>query len=488
MIGTKTVSGAIVALPNAEEAPLVNCLVDINAVQSGSGTPSPTNVRPISGFDTAMIYVRGKNILNPTFTTKTENGVTFENVDKTVKITGTASAYSFCNLNYANGVLAIPKGRPLKLAGGFSNSIYLTACYFKEGTSTTITAATSKSGEFVPFTIPEDASTSWIRVNVASGATTDRMILPMVCADGTTDTAFKPYDARSFTKSVPLGRTVYGGTLDVVSGVLTVDRAMITIDGTNYNMAMSGGSKRCYISDLSVPKAKPSPDTHTPAPNLIANYLTAVGDAEAYSGAVGVCVYATAAANIGFTLTGNAMTLDEVKAYLAQNPLQVCYELATPQTYTLTGQEITPIYGQNTIWANSGDVRITYRTSTLGIFDTLYINGRQVFRPNDFEIRREDVYAGEYTSCTGRILADKIGWKFSDLTMKWDILPDADLAYFTTLSGPFTLKFRDNDGVHTETVIRRGFTNTPTRITGPEGSKIWTGVEMEVSFINVHNT
>ena len=310
----------------------------------------------------------------------------------------------------------------------------------------------------------------------------------MVCADGTTDTAFKPYDARSFTKSVSLGRTVYGGTLDVVSGVLTVDRAMITIDGTNYNMAMSGGSKRCYISDLSVPKAKPSPDTHTPAPNLIANYLTAVGDAEAYSGAVGVCVYATAAANIGFTLTGNAMTLDEVKAYLAQNPLQVCYELATPQTYTLTGQEVIPIIGNDTIWANSGDVEITYRTSTLGIFDTLYINGRQVFRPNDFEIRREDVYAGEYTSCTGRILADKIGWKFSDLTMKWDILPDADLAYLTSLSGPFALKFRDNDGVHTETVIRRGFTNTPTRITGPEGSKIWTGVEMEVSFINVHNT
>ena len=103
MDGTKTVSGAIVALLNAEEAPLVNCLVDINAVQSGSGTPSPTNVRPISGFDTATIYVRGKNILNPTFTTKTENGVTFENVDRTVKITGTASAYSFCNLNSSFG-------------------------------------------------------------------------------------------------------------------------------------------------------------------------------------------------------------------------------------------------------------------------------------------------------------------------------------------------------------------------------------------------
>lgn len=486
MIGTKTVSGAIVALPNAEEAPLVNCLVDINAVQSGSGTPSPTNVRPISGFDTATIYVRGKNILNPTFTTKTENGVTFENVDKTVKITGTASAYSFCNLNYTNGVLAIPKGRPLKLAGGFSNSIYLTACYFKEGTSTTITAATSKSGEFVPFTIPEDASTSWIRVNVAAGATADMAILPMVCADGTTDAAFKPYDARSFTKSVSLGQTVYGGTLDVVSGELKVTHAFLTLDGTGSYGQSSGTASGSIILTRAITSLAPTKGDNDTI-GIVSNYLPETTSYTSWRSATPSITTNNAGNNIWLRLP-NVSTKDEGISYLTSNPLQIVYPLATPQTYTLTGQEVTPIIGQDTIWANSGDVCITYRTSTLGIFDTLYINGRQVFRPNDFEIRREDVYAGEYTSCTGRILADKIGWKFSDLTMKWDILPDADLAYLTSLSGPFALKFRDNDGAHTETVIRRGFTNTPTRITGPEGSKIWTGVEMEVTFINVHNT
>ena len=478
MNGTKTVSGAIVALPNAEEAPLVNCLVDINAVQSGSGTPSPTNIRPISGFDTATIYVRGKNILNPTFTTKTENGVTFENVDKTVKIMGTASAYSFCNLNYANGVLAIPKGRPLKLAGGFSNSIYLTACYFKEGTSTTITAATSKSGEFVPFTIPEDASTSWIRVNVAAGATTDMTILPMVCADGTTDTAFKPYDARSFTKSVPLGRTVYGGTLDVVSGVLIVDRPMVDLGTLNWSLY--NGKFTSALNPEPLRKAFGEINM------LCSIYKTGTYGSSSSQGDGTIWLSASTSANTVYV--EDSRYTDAASFKTAMSGVQLCYELATPQTYTLTGQEITPIIGQDTIWANTGEIQVTYRTSTLGIIGTIYINGRQVFKPNDFEIRREDVYAGEYTSCTGRILADKIGWKFSDMTMKWEILPDADLAYLTTLSGPFALKFRDNDGPYTETVIRRGFTNTPTRITGPEGSKIWTGVEMEVTFINVHNS
>ena len=37
-------------------------------------------------------------------------------------------------------------------------------------------------------------------------------------------------DGNTYTTS--LGRTVYGGTLDVVSGVLTVDRAMVTLNGS----------------------------------------------------------------------------------------------------------------------------------------------------------------------------------------------------------------------------------------------------------------
>ena len=118
---------------------------------------------------------------------------------------------------------------------------------------------------------------------------------------------------------------------------------------------------------------------------------------------------------------------------------------------------------------------------------TLWTRCRVLRFSGDFEIKREDVYAGEYTTCTGKLIADKIGWKYSDLPMKWDVLPDEDLVYLTTLTGAFNLIFRDSDGQHTEQVIRKGFTNTPTRITGPEGSKIWTGVEMEVTFINVHN-
>ena len=121
----------------------------------------------------------------------------------------------------------------------------------------------------------------------------------------------------------------------------------------------------------------------------------------------------------------------------------------------------------------------------IGVFNTITINGIEIFRPNDFEIKREDVYAGEYVTLTGKTIGDRIGWKFSDMTLKWDMLTDSMMQTLINLSGEFSITFRGSDKDHTERAIRRGFANTPTRLTGPNGP-IWTGVEMEIHFINTH--
>ena len=42
--------------------------------------------------------------------------------------------------------------------------------------------------------------------------------------------------------------------------------------------------------------------------------------------------------------------------------LQICYELATPVTYTLTAEQVTMLLGNNTIWADSGNIKLTYYT------------------------------------------------------------------------------------------------------------------------------
>jgi len=50
-------SGSIAEFDDGSNKPMSKCIVEIKAVQSGSGDPSPTNVRPISGFTEANIVV-----------------------------------------------------------------------------------------------------------------------------------------------------------------------------------------------------------------------------------------------------------------------------------------------------------------------------------------------------------------------------------------------------------------------------------------------
>lgn len=122
----------------------------------------------------------------------------------------------------------------------------------------------------------------------------------------------------------------------------------------------------------------------------------------------------------------------------------------------------------------------------IGVFNTITIDNTQILAPNEFELAREDVYKGEYTTCTGKVIADRIGWKYADMVLKWDYLPSTQLAKLTGLSGAVTLQFTDSDGSHSETIIRKGFTNMPTRLTALDGTAAWSNVEMEITFLNVH--
>jgi hypothetical protein len=50
--------------------------------------------------------------------------------------------------------------------------------------------------------------------------------------------------------------------------------------------------------------------------------------------------------------------------WFADNPTQLCYELATPITYQLTPQEVRTLLGVNNIWSDGGDVEVEYPADT----------------------------------------------------------------------------------------------------------------------------
>ena len=122
----------------------------------------------------------------------------------------------------------------------------------------------------------------------------------------------------------------------------------------------------------------------------------------------------------------------------------------------------------------------------IGIYNTITIDNMEMLRPSGLTLEREDIYAGEYTTCTGAKRADRIGWKYSDIELSWDTLPNDMLNKLTGLTEPVDLTFTDSDGSHTETVIRQAFTNVPTRSTMPDGTAIWKNVKVKFSFVDSH--
>lgn len=60
-----TVSGEIASFITNIIAPLKKLLCNVEPVQSGSGEPSPDNVRPISGWTGAHVYHSGSDMSNP---------------------------------------------------------------------------------------------------------------------------------------------------------------------------------------------------------------------------------------------------------------------------------------------------------------------------------------------------------------------------------------------------------------------------------------
>ena len=166
-------------------------------------------------------------------------------------------------------------------------------------------------------------------------------------------------DATTYTSDwTSQAGTVYGGTLDVVTGVLTVDWAYKEFDGTEewfvgvnfiglFNAVeyeSKDNNDRTQISNIFIGEGIYYAKYN--AFRVQTNKAVLVGN-QNEDGTVGRWADATAFKSFLASL------------YSAGTPFAVCYKLATPITYQLTAQDIITLVGDNYIWSDSGDVTIT---------------------------------------------------------------------------------------------------------------------------------
>ena len=233
----------------ADSLPFKSVAVNIAPLQSGSGDPSPTNVRPISGWTAVNVTRAGKNLLDNKAVSITKNGVTFTvNSDGTVTANGTATA---------NVIFSIPNAHANLL---FGQQYVLTGCPSGSSDSTYRLATAAPywiydTGNGVTFT--ESAIiTNEMRISIYSGYTCNNLVFrPMIRPASITDATYEPYTAQTYPITLPTeAGTVYGGTLDVVKGTLTVTKAFIQ----SYAGETLPGA---WISDRDVYSAGTTPTT-----------------------------------------------------------------------------------------------------------------------------------------------------------------------------------------------------------------------------------
>lgn len=313
--------------------PLKRLLIPFTPVQTGTGTPAPDNVRPITGWTGLNINRTGKNLF-----------------DKATGIELQTSAIRVAR-NVGRGVpFHLKKGVTYTFSTNSNTMPDEITLQVPYSATSIVTIYSTNSLTYAP-TADVDVALLFYWENGRPESATDIMI-----ELGATATGYEPYTGTTIPVSwASDAGTVYGGTLDALTGVLTVGWSCITDAGTAelWSMSEVSGFKRVAISKDKFPNAPKNNSTE----NLFVNYMKAsnwsAAEWQAFIGSTG-----------NFLAYVDATTCpdkDAWLAYLAEHPIQICYELETPFTVQLDPVALSTLKGDNVIWTDTnGDNTITY--------------------------------------------------------------------------------------------------------------------------------
>lgn len=371
----KSVTAEIVTVNDADGAAPKSLVLNLEPHQSGSGDPSPTNIRPISGWNAVKVTRTGKNVFPSKGLTQTLNGITIHsNDDGSFTVNGTATANAQFDLTLNN---------ELKLQSGqYTVDLLADKAVTPDGrnvwwflyNTAAHTDIVNRSSPSKTFTINAVTATRFF-LRFISGATVDNVTFyPMLVYGSDAPTEFEPYNGNTYNISLSSAGTVYGGSLDVVSGVLTVTHGYILLNGTQ-----RFGLTNWRATKNSIGWVYPYSLTNHfiervdgIVPDIKSDKLLTIAYSVAYAGSsIGISTVSSTTGESGYGIAvrvaDTSLTNETaINAYLAENPIQVVYKLATPQTYQLTPIEVTTLLGDNTIWMDAeGTIKLDYKTNAI---------------------------------------------------------------------------------------------------------------------------
>lgn len=332
---TNELDNVVIALfpDGADNVPVSDLIVDINAVQDGTGDASPTNVRAIHGWDTLNLVKCGTNVWDEEW----ELGI----IDDT---TGNNSPNSSL-IRSKNYIIAKPNTEYYCNLSGKNAHVF---CYdFNKNYLGYI----DRTGNGIITTLP---NTTYIRfrLNTAYGTTYNNDIsINYPSAD-------EDYHAYvGGVDTIDLSQEVYGGTLDVSTGLLTITHKKYAFDGTEDGWKKSGTYDGSFYINTG--------DAHIKDESDICSHAI-------FTQSFGEYVYGKFALdgnnnpNLNIFVQETGIDLPTFKSWLATQyangtPLTAVLRLANNVTIQLTPTQVRTLLRQNQIYADTGNInKIVY--------------------------------------------------------------------------------------------------------------------------------
>lgn len=342
---TDTASGSIASFADgADGVPVRSLAVNIAPAQSGSGDPAPENVRPISGWDAVNVFRAGKNLYSRERLSKADNYVNLMGHH--------TSTVSDANKK-AHGVF-LKAGQPYRLYCDLGLSQQYGIYAARTGTTAQINVTANATHQTVTTVYTPTYSGFYIFWLYTSNGTTNVVLDDLIFQIYIGNEAFvSSVDfAGMSANEIDLPQTVYGGTLDVVSGVLTVDKVMRAVTSMNRT-----NDHNFYIG-TSAWEHRPLQFLHS-TDGIICDRLPTIQPPSSSSAAVDGCYTDSARAFLVRTSSAYASSYDMLAAFGGQ--INICYKTDPFVVAQLTPQEVKTLLGLNNIWADAGDVDVTYR-------------------------------------------------------------------------------------------------------------------------------
>lgn len=299
------------------------------------------DIYPISGYDEVNATIKGKNLVDWIITEQTfETSYNGFGQGKWQDKMPISNSWYGKTITYSAYIKAGLNGSQRVRVWFYKDGVYVPS--FINGSA----ISANQSGiSYAIIAIPDDGSVNEIAFGLAvSGSTASNPQVEL----GSSATDYEPYGNETYTAEFE--DTVYGGTVDLVSGVLTVDRAIFEGQDVTWTASSStvGRFIRTMPEALAMLVGKLATSSHFP---------TATNSLATTKG-----VYVNSTRQLLVT-QDNITTIADWNVFLqtcesSGNPVQFTVPLATPQEIQLTPQQIQTLVGENYVSADAGSIEI----------------------------------------------------------------------------------------------------------------------------------